>query len=230
MPMPLSPRRLVFWTTAFIAVGTWFVLPDTSSSTLPAAQPAPWIPLPSSGMDASRAPVRDLLSSSLPDIDTFASACGHDDDGRPERYLMTEIREGWKNTHSIEFLPSDETVDVMFRQGVLQSPSIDAASDVDPPVGRLAHTRLSRPTAEPIRRLWNTRLLWHAEQSAFGCSHGGMAILQACVRGRYAIRLRDCGPEITAARAALWEAATSSLAQVGDSGRSVPRLDPHVMR
>ena len=209
--MPLSPRRLVFWMTVFAAVGTWLALPNPRRSMRTPPEPPPWIPLPASGMDASQAWVRGLLGTGFPGIDDFAFRCGSRDDGVHARYQLTDIRNPWQPTDSIEFMPSGESVEVAIREDALPIPPVDPAHPVDRRIARFMHARLSRQAAEPIRRLWDTQVLWHAEQGMFGCSHGGGLVLQACVHGRYAIRMRDCGPEIAPARSALWEAVSAAL-------------------
>lgn len=224
--MPLSTRRLVFWTTVFATIGTWLALPYTPPSRLPPVEPAPWIPLPASGMDASQASIRQLLSTSLADVDDFAWRCGHRDDGVPERYLLTEIRDPPQPANSVEFVPAGASVAVVMRTGIPVEHAIEAAparADFDA-AQQAAFSRrsLARRAVEPIRLLWDTQTLWHAEQTTFGCSHGGLLILQACVRGRYAIRVRDCGPEITPARAALWDAVTALLPELASPEDAIP--------
>ena len=209
--MSLSSRRLVFWIAVFATAGTWLALPDRRSLPRTSPEPPPWIPLPASGMDASQASVRGLLLTGFPEIDDFAVRCGDRDGDIEDRYQLTDLRNPWQPTDSIEFLPSGESIDVAIREDALPVAPIDAAHTADRRVARFVHARLSRQAAEPIRRLWDTQVLWHAEQSIVGCSHGGGLVLQACVRGQYAIRVRDCGADITPARSTLWEAVSSVL-------------------
>ncbi len=217
IPMPLSPRRLVFWMTAFTATGTWLALPNPPPSRPPALESAPWIPLPASGMDASRPTIRGLLSTSFPDIDDFAWRCGHRDDGVSERYLLTDMRDPWEPTSSVEFVPAGASIVVVIRKSVPLPPieAVAACADRDrAEQASFSRRYLSRQSLAPVRMLWDTQVLWHGEQEIFGCSHGGMTILQACVRGRYAIRVRDCGPQISSARSALRNAVASVLPEV----------------
>ena len=207
----LSPRNLVFWMTLFATVGAWLALPQRPSPLRVPPEPPPWIPLPASGMDASQASVRGVLRTGFPEIDAFAVRCGGRDDAIVDRYQLTDLRNPWQPTDSIEFLPSGESIDVAIREDALPVPPIDATHTVARRAARFVHARLSRQAAEPIRRLWDTQVLWHAEQSIAGCSHGGGLVLQACVRGQYAIRVRDCGADITPARSTLWEAVSSVL-------------------
>lgn len=214
--MSLSPRNLVFWTTLFATVGTWLALPNpTPHIPSPPTAPAPWIPLPANGMDASNAAVRDLLLSPRP-ADGFARHCGDFDDDGSERYRIFISKDGREDFRAYDFLVHGEWLDVTVLDPLPAPPSRPADGSDDASAGQ-AHalpevrTRLAKRDAEPIRRAWDTTSVWRGEQGPTGCSDGRPFVLEACVDGRYAIRSGSCGPAAAAQSHAMWGALTSLL-------------------
>ena len=221
--MSLSPRNLVFWMTLFATVGTWLALPQRPSPLRVPSEPPPWIPLPASGMDASRNPVRQLLSFRLPGAD-FALRCGDVDDDGTDRYRLWISKNTWDDSRNYDFVVQGEWLDVSVRNGFVLSAPFPGAiqSSVETATVTEVHARLRLRDAEPIREAWDSPWLWHAEQGRIGCNDGRTMFLQACVRGRYAARDRNCDTAAFPEGQALWEAVTALLPAPRHEGERVP--------
>ena len=209
--MLLSPRRLAFWMTVFAAVGIWLALPNPTPSMRTLAGPSPWIPLPASGMDASQASVRDLLSSLA--SDDLAATCGWRDAGIREHYRLLISRDVWGDHRQIDIVPQDDSLDISIRDGGFPPPPPPGTvgDDDDTRIVPVMHIRLARSAAEPLRRAWNTQRLWHAPQSEVHCLDGKPLRLEACVNGRFAARSRTCDVAAHSDREALWHGVDSLL-------------------
>jgi hypothetical protein len=208
--MTPAPKSLVRWVALIAAVGVYLAL-------LPSQRPAPatildppWIGLPQTGMDASQPPLRELLAQSSGARHRLSATCGKGNDVERERYRLWVSRNTWEDFREIEFLPRGEWLEVSVRDGLPPpppEPTRDGATTPDDiEVHPIVHARIRRRDAEPIRRAWNTQGLWHAEQKPLGCHDGRPIVLEACIDGRYAIRLRHCDADAHLPTQAMWEA------------------------
>lgn len=214
--MTPDPKSVMLWVAGMVAIGTVLLLLPARRSEWPSVVDPPWIGLPQSGMDASRAPLRELLVAAPGNMRPLSSGCGMRDDMNRERYRLSISRNAWKDFREIEFVPDGEWLDVAILDGFPPPPPEPPRSGVraeedEVLVQPVVRARLRRRDAEPIRRAWNTPGLWHAEQKPLGCMDGRPVTLEACIDGRYAIRHRNCDVEAYAPAQALWNAVNRLL-------------------
>lgn len=207
--MSFSLRKIVLWAALIAAVAIGVFLLHMQRRALPAVVDAPWIGLPESGMDASQPDVRRLLAQSFGGARSLSERCGMGHDVERERYRLWISRNTWEDAREIEFVPRGAWLEVSVRDGFPPPPEppLDGARAPDSdPVQPIVHANLRRVDAEPIRRAWNTQGLWHAAQKPLGCMDGRPIVLEACIDGRYAIRLRHCDAAAHAPTQAMWDA------------------------
>ncbi len=203
--MSLSSRRLVFWITAFAAVGVWLLLP-TPASPIPAPlESTPWIALPASGMDASQSRVRDVVAGLR--NDDLEADCGRRDRAVHAQYRILVSPSDRGSARQIDIVPSGDWLDVSIRESspVPATDSRGSGSWVAP-VTRL---RVRPQAMEPIRRIWLTHAMWDAPQGEASCLYGQRLVLEACIEGRWAARDRNC--DDAADSGALWQAVSTLL-------------------
>lgn len=214
--MRVSPISVMLWVVAFAAAGASLSWLHARRSALPSVEFPSWIPLPMSGMDASRPALRGLLVSPIKATSDLAATCGMYDDGSErERYRIRISRNAWEDFREIEIVPRGDWLEVAVRDG-FPPPPPEPPHDGTPQreydeIRPTIHVRLHQRDAEPIRRAWNTRALWHAEQTPLGCADGRPVTLEACIAGRYAVRHRNCDADADVQAQRLWEAVTTVL-------------------
>jgi hypothetical protein len=180
------------------------------------APPAgPWLETPAGGMDVSTWAARQWLShAALGGTDEGLSAeCGHAPAAFHERYALQlpggASGEVWRAVIDID-------PDVA-RVTATQDPAVGLAPDAAAP--RIAPARDQRPRAnhndtalphrfardqlEPLRRAWRSPALWGAPLSDAADGHFPAVRLEACVDGRYVVRLRRDTPASRKLAAAL---------------------------
>jgi hypothetical protein len=215
--MRVSPISVMLWVVAFAAAGASLSWWQARRSALPPVEDPSWIPLPASGMDASRPGLRELLVSRYDGANDLAATCGMYDDGAErERYRIRISRNAWEDFREIEIVPRGEWLEIAIRDGFpppLPEPPRDGTSRREyDPIHPATHVRIRRRDAEPIRRAWDSAGLWHAEQEHLpGCMDGRAVTLEACIVGRYAIRRRNCDAGADVPTQRLWEAITAAF-------------------
>lgn len=202
--MRLDPHRLTLWLALFATGATYLALSPAYRQAVPPPSESPWIGLPDSGMDASDFPLRDLFN---PDWqggrrgDAFldlAWTCGgflDKNDARfPERYIAHVSDDAWNPRWGIIIdVEQDQLLFSIRSEDIPPPPSADGENTGDRITIRpVTHVRMEKSQAEPIRQAWNNAALWHAPQKEIGCNDGATLRLEACIRGRYAIRSRTC--------------------------------------
>jgi hypothetical protein len=208
--MTPAPKSVVLWVALIAAVGVYLALLPGQRRAPPAVVDPPWIGLPQTGMDASQAPLRELLVQSSGTRHRLSATCGKGHDAERERYRLWVSRNTWHDFREIEFVPRGEWLEVSVRDG-LPPPPPEPPSDRAPApeyveVHPVVHARIRRRDAEPIRRAWDTQGLWHAAQKPLGCADGRPITLEACIDGRYAIRLRHCDADAHLPTQDIWDA------------------------
>lgn len=219
--MIFSPRRIVLCISVVATFGVYAVLlPGQRSSILPVVG-APWIGLPETGMDASKADLRMLLTSRTwpsqygDPMANLSSKCGMEQAGISERYVAHVSKGAWGPFWDVQFDVDGDWINVSIRDGMPAPPPepVDAAGPV--PEGShvypVARMRLKKSDLEPIRRIWSAKALWHAEQKPLGCMDGMPITLEACVDGRYAVRHRNCDMDAYEPTGQLWQAMNKVL-------------------
>jgi hypothetical protein len=212
--MRLSPKSMLPWIAAFAMAGATLALWPARRTPLPPVETPPWIPLPATGMDASDPVMRQLIVS--PYAGALMGRCrGAGDNPDRESYRLLIERNAFEDFREIDIVPRGDWLEIAVRDGFPPAPPEPAREgrrsyeyDLVVPVARV---RMQRRDAEPIRRAWDTRALWHAEQQPLGCADGWPITLEACVDGRYAIRHRNCDIEAYRATQSMWEAVTRLL-------------------
>jgi hypothetical protein len=209
-----SPIRILAWASILALVCAGLFYAHRASEPLSAVELPPWIPLPDTGMDASQREVRDLIEYSRWQLDSdplrsLSAFCGREHD-KPERYRMTISRDAWGDYREILVTPNGEWLEVLIRDAFPPPPEAGANAEYET-IRPVKYVRIRRRDAEPIRRAWNTRALWHAAQGTMICMDGPTVVLEACVAGRYAIRRRACEAEAFEPAQQLWEAVTTLL-------------------
>ena len=170
-----------------------------------------WLPLPPDGMDASAFATRHLLSvaDSMPGDPSLTSTCGrYDSEGAPERYrivigdpvLMRDARM-W----SVELRVQGSQVEARVEDASLPPPPEDAQGETPPHAFAPRRYWLDTSELEPVRAAWAEPALWLAAQRDVGCLDGRPIFLEACVRGRYAARTRNCDAAADEAAEKLWQ-------------------------
>ncbi|MFZ5636480.1 MAG: hypothetical protein ACOY82_07805 [Pseudomonadota bacterium] len=213
--MRLSPKSMMLWIAVFATVGASLALLHTRRSVLPPLEDPPWIPLPTTGVDASSPALRELIASPYAGERALVGDCGIADDADRERYRLQIARNAWEDVREVEIVRRGEWLEIEVRDGFPPAP-LEPPRDGRPSpeydiVQPIAHARIHRRDAEPIRRAWDTQGLWHAEQKPLGCSDGRPVTLEACIDGRYAIRHRNCDADAYPSTQALWDAITILL-------------------
>lgn len=179
------------------------------------ADQAPWIGLPSDGMDASLLPVRRVLlnagvmNGEASHYSSLAFQCGNTDRlATGERYIahigQSARSPFWRVTMDVE--GSEVQVRIEEAHGTAPPPP--------PPPGGYVEQRLSIPSysqtdkakLSALRDAWSDYDLWLAPQKdAFGCLDGNPVLLEACVNGKYAARFRNCDGAASVATRKLWD-------------------------
>lgn len=213
--MHLDPHRLTLWLALFATGATYLALSPSYRQATPAMKEAHWIDLPDSGMDASDFPLRELFH---PDWqggrrgDAFldlAWTCGGfldaNDSRFPERYIAHVSDSAWHPRWGIIIdVEQDELLFSIRSDDIPPLPSGDDENTSDMVTVRpVTHLRMPKSRAEPIRQAWNNEALWHAPQKEDICSDGARIRLEACIRGRYAMRSRTCDEDAHPAADAL---------------------------
>ncbi len=214
--MIFSPRRIVLCTVVVAVIGVYAALLPGQRRTMPPVVDAPWIGLPETGMDASKVEVRMLLTMKTwpsPHDDSMANlsrACGAEQAGIRERYIAHVSKGAWGPFWDIQFDVDGDWMNVSIRDG-MPAPAPEPPDTGGPaPEGTFIHPmkrlRLKKSDLEPIRMIWSTKALWHAEQKPLGCMDGMPITLEACVDGRYAVRHRNCDMDAYGPTGQLWQA------------------------
>ncbi|MBL8261796.1 MAG: hypothetical protein JNM58_05160 [Xanthomonadaceae bacterium] len=202
--MRLDPHRLTLWLALFTTGATYVALSPSYRQATPPVSESPWIGLPTSGMDASAPPLRELFN---PDYhrgrqgDAFlelAWTCGGFRDAHdsrfPERYVAQVSDSAWGPHHDIIIDVDKDQLLFSIRSGDHSPPPPDPDANAPETITMrpVTYVRMPRSKAESIRQAWNSELLWHAPQKEDLCHDGARLKLEACIRGRYAIRSRTC--------------------------------------
>jgi len=193
-----------------VAAIAWISRPQPKAPT--AKIDASWIPMPPDSMDASGFATRRLLlaAGSTPEDDALTRACGsHDSDGASERYravigdpLLKRDARMWSVDLRVQGSQIQVTVeDASFP---LHPPPPGARDGTQPPAFAPRRYWLQKAELEPIRAAWAEPALWLAEQRDVDCLDGRPVFLEACVRGRYAARARNCDSAADEAAQKLW--------------------------
>lgn len=168
--------------------------------------------MPPDGMDASAFVMRSLLfaADSTPEADdALARTCGgYGDDDAAERYRILigdPVLMRNAQTWSVDMRAQGSQVAVTVEDASLPPPPPEDARDT-PPDTAFAQRRywLQKAELEPIRAAWAEPALWLAEQRDVGCLDGRPVFLEACVRGRYVARSRNCDAAADEAAEKLW--------------------------
>ena len=214
--MIFSPQRIVLCIAIVAAVGVYAVLLPGQRSAMPPVADAPWIGLPETGMDASKAELRMLLrretwpSGYGDPMANLSHGCGTGQAGIRERYIAHVSKNAWGPFWDIQFDVDGDWMNVSIRDG-MPAPAPEPV-DANGPVPEGSHVypvsrvRLKKSDLEPIRRIWSEKALWHAEQKPLGCLDGMPVTLEACVDGRYAVRHRNCDVDAYGPTGQLWQA------------------------
>ena len=89
-------------------------------------------------------------------------------------------------------------------------PSRDhAPTDVRPAFRPTKTVYLDRAALDPVRLAWRYDGLWDAPQESTSCLDGRVLVMEACVRGQYAVRVRNCRHGHAAE--VLWRAVQAAL-------------------
>lgn len=183
---------------------------------------APWIALPTSGMDATEQPIRAVMSWLLGNnkaSSSLAVDCGarHSTLGMRDRYIAHVGRSAFDPAWRIELDIHGDEIEIRWSMGGLtaappppppnpdaSNPTVDRAVLITP----IATTRKSRADLETVRMRWTEPKLWDHPQDdrSLHCLDGLPVLLEACVRGRYAARMRNCDADGMRASVMLWEA------------------------
>jgi hypothetical protein len=213
--MRIDPHRLTLWLALFATGATYLALSPSYRQATPPVSESPWIGLPDSGMDASDFPLRELFN---PDGqggrrgDAFldlAWTCGGFRDAHdsrfPERYIALVSDSAWGPRQDIIIDVDKDQLLFSIRSG--DHPPPPPGPEVSAPetitMRPVTHVRMPRSKAALIRQAWNSDVLWHAPQKENACNDGATLRLEACIRGRYAMRSRTCASEAHQAADAL---------------------------
>lgn len=185
-----------------------------------AVDDGPWIPLPSSGMDAQSWELRRTLLSHaggrmdpvyriLPS-DTLALECGQprpSGQKLPDIYIATVSSGGGAESGirrlQAEFSVWGDAVVVRTYDTRLPSMSTEQLLERAEILRAGTESRFTRRQLAPIARAWQAPGLWHEPQGAPYCLDGRTIVLEACVADRYALRNRGCAA-IGSSGSALW--------------------------
>lgn len=172
----------------------------------PTAPPGPWLDAPAGGMDVSQWASRQWLRTGhLGGIgDGLADHCGHDAALPRERYAAslpgTQGDDGWRLI--IDMGPTIARVTATRDAGARLAP--DAALQTRSATTTVARPRaFSRDQLEEVRRAWRSPRLWAAPVSDGPDDPSAPVVLEACVDGLYAVRLRRASADATKLAAAL---------------------------
>lgn len=214
--MMFSPRRIVLSTALIAAVVTYGALLPGQRTATPAVVDVPWIGLPETGMDASKADLRMLLTSRTwpsqygDPMANLSGKCGTEQASIGERYVAHVSKGAWGPFWDVQFDVDGDWINISIRDGMPAPAPEPVDADGPAPEGShvypVARVRLKKSNLEPIRTIWSEKALWHAEQKPLGCSDGMPTTLEACVAGRYAIRHRNCDVDAYGPAGQLWQA------------------------
>lgn len=185
-----------------------------------AAKPTTWLPMPPDGMDARQKQIRQLLAHNDPpfsDGSVLALRCGIDSsDGDPNEHYSIRIGDGAlvRNAQrwSVDFIPSGDNIDVTihivapYPPPPPPEPGKTASSPIDIH-DRSAYYHMDRNDLQPIHDALANSELWLAAQGEepFGCYDGRSVTIEACVRGQYIARLRNCDAASGEPAQKLWD-------------------------
>ena len=203
----------------------------------------PWIGLPSGGMDAHEHAVRQVLIRTDAAM-SLARECGNpfSRTGDGEHYVA-HIGAGAFGPPAWRIAMDVRGRDVEIRwseNGLVGAPpppppqgaplGVRSATDENVTLVTPVRTlRLTRTEMDSVRARWRDSLLWDSPQDSISlnCLDGNPVFLEACIGGRYAARMRNCGTSMQAT-ARLWDAfndvlpAPSPAYWRDGSGRPIP--------
>ncbi len=216
----VRPAAIVLAGTV-LAVGIGTIVHVASSNTRrPPVEDGTWIGLPTTGMDAGGHAVRQLLLRTDP-ATSLAFECGNPflQRGASDRYVA-HIGKGafgppaWKVAMEVR----GDDIEIRWSEDGLTLPPPPpppvVPSDVSGParadfklVAPTTITLKTRTELDQVRARWLDSSLWDAPQDSISlnCLDGNPVFLEACVGGRYAARMRNCGDSMQAT-SLLWEA------------------------
>ena len=219
--MIFSPRRIVLCIAIVAAVGVYAVLLPGQRSAIPSVADAPWIGLPETGMDASKAELRMLLRRETwpsrygDPMANLSHECGTEQVGIRERYIAHVSKNAWGPFWDIQFDVDGDWLNIAIRDSFLSPPppppEFGPANDAIEPLPPTTKIRVRKSQMEPIRRIWASHGLWHADQKPLGCLDGMPVTLEACVDGRYAVRHRNCDADAYEPAQQLWDTVNRML-------------------
>lgn len=189
-------------------------------------QDTPWIVLPRSGTDASGLETRQLLSRlgssghGFHDATSLYFTCGSESSFARirNRYIAHVAKDaynpGWRVILDMQGEDAEITWSLDGLVGPPPPPPMPSRTKDDGAVlvTPTQRTTLHRDQLERVRRAWDTDTLWHSSQDNFLCHDGNAVLLEACIDGQYAVRMRNCSSDHFAASHELLQALTELLA------------------
>ena len=204
----ISLTRIFSWSIVFFALPAGlFSLSAINHQPLPADQP--WVPLPKTPMDVASYPTRRVMVEARDSIRWYkrnfvlAGACGNEHDYYVERYgiLVGEAEQTYRMgpyLHiNIEFEWNTAVVAYSnrYRWPLFENGYRPFGWYEDHELfSSEKKIRIERDKLDKLRSSWLNPALWENPQGKVDCrSHEGVPILlEACIKGKYAVRYRHC--------------------------------------
>lgn len=169
--------------------------------------PEPWVPMPRTGMDASRREMRATLRTDIDvgGVTPLSSTCGYRDEGAPDRYRLVLT----KDRYFSEVRRIDVVVESPDRI-VVSVQAINPVSGGEGPKAPVGTSTMTWKAVEPLRRAWRDSPIWNRPQRS-ECTHSRWLSMEACIDRAYALRMAVCETDTREAYDALWEVVTTTL-------------------
>jgi hypothetical protein len=191
-------RIIGIWLGLLVLLGAVVLAAQTRSREAAEAPRGPWVDLPPGGMDVSSWAARQWLRSGhLGGIgDGLAAQCGHDPALPQERYVA-RLPDGRQGGWRAIIDPRGDTLWVTATRDPRLRLDPDSAAqpnqnDANAPRAAIASPRpFPRDQLDAVRRSWRAPALWSgAVSDADYADLSPLVVLEACVDGEYAVRLR----------------------------------------
>jgi len=199
-PRGFDGRAIGVWLGLLVLAGFVVLAWQARSRAIASAPPGPWLELPAGGMDVSDWASRQWLRDGLGD--GLAAQCGHDHGLPRERYTARVPSDDGRTWRAVIDIGADTAWVTASRDpGVRLAPQAPKTQAQDLARGPGAGgANLALPHALPkaqldaLRRSWRSPALWAAPVSESEDASLAPVVLEACVDGRYAVRLRRDSP------------------------------------
>ncbi|HZX80260.1 MAG TPA: hypothetical protein VFE72_04815 [Lysobacter sp.] len=193
-----SARRILFVVATLSLIGVGTLLAYRPGRPVASSALTPWVPLPSSGTDASLPEVRAALfalpdggdGASVSSNTPLAATCGIDAVLPAAPHYRAIIDAGLvpqRLRREIDIVVHGQWADVRIRDVDTPPPPPGATEWM----AQAIDIRLPTTLLDGLRQAWDSDA-WRGPQSATLCTDAARARLEACVDGRYAVRRISC--------------------------------------